>query len=94
VLNGNRIVLEGTWSAAKSPGGWQGTWSARAWTRQSSSGRSTPGRLYTGTWQAAMRDPKARTLAEMFQRTLEQQIAGSWRSGPLAGHWWLKGSPP
>jgi hypothetical protein len=86
----NEVVLEGTWSAAKSSsGGWQGTWSARVVTRPPT-GRSTPGRLFSGSWQVKT-EVNGKTLAEMFQRTLESEVAGSWRSAGLAGNWWLRG---
>jgi hypothetical protein len=87
----NEVVLEGTWSAAKSSGaGWQGTWSARVVTRLPA-GRSTPGRVFSGTWQVTTA-VSGKTLAEMFQRTLEAEVAGSWRSAGLTGNWWLRGS--
>jgi hypothetical protein len=86
----NEIALEGTWSAMKSSsGGWQGTWSARAVTRLPS-GRSTPGRVFSGTWQLTT-EVNGKTLGEMFQRTLEAEVAGSWRSAGLTGNWWLRG---
>jgi len=90
---GNHIVLQGTWSMTRSGGAWQGTWSARVLTGDPSSGRSVSGRLFSGTWQAAMEDSKGTTLSEMFQRSLGHQIAGSWRTGQRKGNWWLKGSP-
>jgi hypothetical protein len=86
----NEVVLEGTWSAAKSSsGGWQGTWSARVVTRLPT-GRSTPGRVFSGAWQLTT-EVNGKTLAEMFQRTLEAEVAGSWRSAGLTGNWWLRG---
>jgi hypothetical protein len=88
LVNGvNQVVLEGTWSAEKSVGGWQGTWSARILTRPSS-----PGRLVSGTWQATTGDSSGKTLAEMLQHTMQRQVTGSWRSGRLAGNWSLRGS--
>src|SRR5262245_5996121 len=87
----NEVVLEGTWSAVKSGGrGWQGTWSARVVTRLPT-GRSTPGRVFSGTWQVTT-EVNGKTLAEMFQRTLDAEVAGSWQSAGLTGNWWLRGS--
>jgi hypothetical protein len=86
----NEVALEGSWSAAKSSsGGWRGTWSARVVTRLPT-GRSTPGRVFSGTWQVTT-EVNGKTLAEMFQRTLEAEVAGSWRSAGLTGNWWLRG---
>jgi hypothetical protein len=82
------IVTEGTWSAQKSAHGWHGTWSAHILL-----GRPSFGRPLSGTWQAQVEDFKGKTFEGMLQRTLERQIAGSWRSGRLQGNWWLKGSP-
>jgi hypothetical protein len=81
----NQIVLRGQWSAQKAARGWHGTWSARIQT-----GRSSPGGSFSGTWQAEMTGAENQTLAEILQRAVEKQIAGSWRSGPRAGTWSLK----
>jgi hypothetical protein len=87
LVNGaNQVVVEGSWSAEKSVGGWQGTWSARILTRPSS-----PGRLVSGTW-ATTGDSSSKTLTEMLQYTMQRQVTGSWRSGRLAGNWSLRGS--
>jgi hypothetical protein len=82
----NQKVMEGTWSAEKSPSGWQGSWSARALTRPSSLGPPV-----SGTWRAAIDDASSATLIEMLQQTVKKQIAGSWRSGQLTGNWSLRG---
>ena len=91
VRDANKIVLEGTWSASKSPRAWQGTWSAQIATGRSRSGQATFGQPLSGTWQAALKDSETATLAEMLRRTLETEITGSWRSRGLSGNWWLKG---
>jgi hypothetical protein len=89
VLNdANRTVLQGTWAAEKSAQGWTGQWSARIATD-----RQPAGTVISGTWQAG-EDLKDASLADMLRRTLDQQLAGSWRSGRLAGNWWLKGMVP
>jgi hypothetical protein len=80
----NAVVLQGTWAADRTGAGWRGRWSAR----------TTTGQTFSGTWQAALADVKAGTVMEMLQRTLKQQVDGSWRYGRLAGHWWLQGSSP
>src|SRR5262245_46490419 len=88
---GNEVVLQGTWAAAKSRSAdWHGTWSARVVTRLPTGG-STSGRVYSGTWQVTS-EVDGKTLAEMFQRALEAEVAGSWRSAGLTGNWWLRGA--
>jgi len=76
----NQIVLEGTWSARKSAGGWRGTWSARI----------QKNRTVSGTWDAAMTDFNGKTFEELLRRTAEKQIGGSWQSGRTQGNWWLQ----
>jgi hypothetical protein len=91
VDEGNRVVLEGTWSAEKSPRGWQGTWSARVGTGSSRAGRGAASRVLSGSWRADIKDPNVRTLAEMLHRAIVDGVTGSWRSGALEGGWRLKG---
>jgi hypothetical protein len=81
------IVLQGTWSARKSPAGWHGTFSAQALRGRSSSA------TWTGTWTADTTDFTGKTLEEMLQRAAEKQIAGSWQSGRMQGNWWLQKLP-
>jgi hypothetical protein len=78
------VIAQGGWAADRSGPGWRGQWSARTAT----------GQLFSGSWQAALGDLKAGTVMEMMQRTLKDQIAGSFRYGRLAGHWWIKASSP
>jgi hypothetical protein len=75
----NQTVLEGTWSARKTAGGWQGAWSARI-----------KGRRVSGTWNLAMADFNGKTFEDMLKRTAEKQIGGSWQSGRAQGNWWLQ----
>jgi len=81
VLNdAGEIFLQGTWSASKARPGWQGTWTAKT-----SSGRS-----FSGTWTSDLQDLSAKTFEEMLERTKLAEVAGSWKSGPQHGNWWLK----
>jgi len=75
----NQILLEGTWSARKSPRGWEGTWLARL----------NSGRTFSGTWTSDMTNGK--TFEDMLEQTLEKQVTGSWRSARMQGNWWLMG---
>ena len=77
----NQILLEGTWSAQKSPRGWQGTWSARV----------AKGRAFSGTWTSSVADISLKTFEDMLKAALEKQISGSWQKGRMQGSWWLQG---
>ena len=92
INDARQVVMEGTWSADKSARGWQGTWSARVLTGRSAAGGPLYGAPTSGTWQTQAPESDVRTLAELLQRTLEKEIAGSWRHNQLTGYWWLKGS--
>jgi len=81
VIEGNRVVLRGTWSARKERGAWRGAWSALL---ASARAGSPP---MTGTWQANVKDATADTLTDMLQRAAQSQIDGTWRSGVMAGSW-------
>lgn len=83
VVEGNRVLLRGTWAAEKERGGWRGAWSALM---ASAPAGSPP---ITGTWQANIKDSRLETLADMLERTAEGQIDGTWRSGRMAGSWSL-----
>lgn len=76
------VRLQGTWSATKVRGAWQGSWSARP----------ASGGSYSGSWAADLGEAAGKTLQDMLQKTAEKQVAGSWRSGPYQGNWWLDGS--
>jgi hypothetical protein len=76
-----QLVLQGTWSAQKTAGGWHGTWTARI----------LHGRPFSGTWKADMTGSSGKTFQDVLERTLEAEVPGSWRSGQQEGNWWLKG---
>ena len=78
----SEIVLQGTWSMRKMNQGWQGSWTARV----------AKGQTFSGTWNADLADFSGKTIERMLVRTIEKEVAGSWRSGRHQGNWWLKGS--
>jgi hypothetical protein len=78
-----QTVAEGTWAAEKTHAGWQGSWTAR----------SQQGQSFSGSWTADIAGWKGKTFEDMLQHTLEEQVAGSWRSGRYQGNWWLKSWP-
>ena len=83
VIDGNRVVLRGTWATEKERSGWRGAWSALV---ASAPAGSPP---MTGTWQATVKDSTLNTLSDMLQRTAQGQIDGTWRSGQMSGSWSL-----
>ena len=76
-----KTVMTGTWSAKKTAGGWQGSWSAE----------DRAGKHVSGTWKADPNPHLKGTLQSMLELTSKQEIAGTWRSGGVRGDWWLKG---
>lgn len=83
IIEGNRVLLRGTWAAEKERAGWRGAWSALV---ASAPAGSPP---ITGTWQGTVKDSTINTLTEMLQRTAKGQIDGTWRRGTMAGTWSL-----
>src|SRR5262245_46806460 len=59
VIDGNRVLLRGTWAAEKERAGWCGAWSALM-------ASARPGAPpMTGTWQANLKDSAGDTLSDM-----------------------------
>ena len=83
VIEGNRVLLQGTWAGERERAGWRGAWSALM---ASARPGSPP---ITGTWQANIKDSSIDTLTQMLQRTAQTQIDGTWRRGPTSGSWSL-----
>ena len=80
---GNRMFLQGTWSAEKAAKKWSGTWSAR----------SQGGWSLSGTWQADPKNLAGKTFEDMLRQTGGKQIAGWWRTRAASGNWWLMALP-
>jgi hypothetical protein len=83
LIEGNRVVLQGTWAAEKQRAVWRGSWSARI---ASAPAGSPP---ISGTWQANVKDSTLDTLTDMLQRTAQEQVDGTWRRGSMSGSWSL-----
>ena len=77
----NRIILRGTWSAAKSEREWRGSW--RAMIAGQTIERS-------GTWSAGVQIPPKEPLSSLFQLAVAQSLSGTWRSGSLSGGWSIR----
>jgi hypothetical protein len=90
LLDGSgRVVLQGTWTAQKRAKVWQGSWSAIV-TRTGD--RPSSGPKFAGTWQASIDANESSTLLDMFKRTLQNSVSGTWQSGALKGQWTVKAS--
>jgi hypothetical protein len=83
LIEGTRVLLQGTWAAEKQRAVWRGSWSALL---ASAPAGSPP---ITGTWQANIKDSSIDTLEQMLQRTAQAQIDGTWRRGQMSGSWSL-----
>jgi hypothetical protein len=85
VDGGNRVILQGTWTAERSAVAWRGGWSARIAT----------GQTLSGTWEAALDDraDNGDGVMDLLKLSLQQAVAGSWRYGGLTGSWSVRASP-
>jgi hypothetical protein len=77
----NQITARGTWSAVKTARTWSGTWQARV---------AGNNRLLSGSWRTTIAASDVRSLGELLQHTLEEQVSGTWASGRLLGSWSLR----
>lgn len=73
-----RVLMRGTWSAAKSESEWRGSWRALI------SGQK---REYSGTWSCALDHPPDSPLSGLFEKALQQAVNGTWRSVGQSGGW-------
>jgi hypothetical protein len=81
----NQVTAQGTWSAVKTPKEWSGTWQARVVTQAGATAR-----LLSGSWRTQVADSSVRSLRELLQQTLREQVSGTWASGRLSGAWSLR----
>ena len=79
-----RIVMRGTWSAAKAASGWTGGWRAFV--------EGKPGE-YSGTWTAKTGLKPNAKFAEMFAKAVETAVSGTFRSGRVSGSWTIRAAP-
>ena len=76
-----RIVMRGTWSAAKAATGWTGGWRAFVEGKQGE---------YSGTWTATTGLKPNAKFAEMFAKAVETAVSGTFRSGRVSGSWTIR----
>jgi hypothetical protein len=84
----NQFAAQGTWSAVKTARIWSGTWQARVLTKNGATSR-----LLSGNWRSQIADGDVRTLRELLQKALSDQVNGTWGSGRLTGAWSLRAFP-
>lgn len=82
LLNQSRIAAQGTWSAVKAATSWSGSWQARI---------AGDNRLWSGAWRTELANTDKRSLTDLLQHALEEQVSGTWSSGRLRGAWSLRG---
>jgi hypothetical protein len=79
-----KVLMQGGWSASKSPQSWDGAWRATV------SGRSGE---YSGTWTSTTSLSPQAHLAEMLESALRAVVSGTWKSGPRSGSWSIRTLP-
>lgn len=78
-----KILLQGGWSASKSPQAWTGAW------RSAVSGGSGE---FAGTWTSSVSVSPQAQLIEMFKSGLRAVVSGTWQAGS-AGTWSIRVTP-
>jgi hypothetical protein len=78
-----RVVMRGTWSAAKAVSGWTGAWRALVEGRQGE---------YSGTWAATIDLKPGARLADMFAKAVETAVSGTFRTRGVSGSWTIRAS--
>ena len=84
----NQVAAQGTWSAVKTVKSWSGTWQARVVTQ-----RGTTGRLLSGSWRTQVSGSEAASLTDLLQKTIREQVSGTFASGRITGAWSLRAYP-
>ncbi len=82
LTSAGQMALQGTWRAEKNSRSWEGRWF----------GRTAVGESLAGSWGADLEHWRGKTLRDMLERTLVEEVSGWWQSGQAQGNWWLKGS--
>jgi hypothetical protein len=82
VASGGQIVIQGTWWAGKNRQGWEGHWTAQ----------TDRGESLAGSWGNDVEHWQGKTLRDLLELTLQEEVSGWWQVGNRQGNWWLKGS--
>ena len=78
-----KILLEGGWSASKSPQAWNGAWRSTV---------SAGSREFAGTWTGSVSASPKADLIDMFKSALRGVVSGTWQVGS-SGTWSIRASP-
>lgn len=78
-----KTLLQGGWSASKSPQAWNGAW------RSTVSGGSGE---FAGTWTSSVSASPQAHLIEMFVSALRAVVSGTWQAGS-SGTWSIRAGP-
>ena len=69
---------------------------ARVWSgtgrHESQRQAAGPGECLSGSWRTTAADTDVPSLRELLQKTLREQVSGTWASGRLSGSWSLRAS--
>jgi hypothetical protein len=82
LASSGRIVLHGTWRAEKKKQVLEGRWTAQ----------TARGESVAGSWGADVGHWNGKSLQELMERTLQEEVSGWWQMRSQQGNWWLKGS--
>lgn len=82
LASGGQIVIEGTWRADRSRQGWEGHWTAQ----------TDRGESLAGSWGTGVEHWQGKTIQDLLELTLREEVSGWWQVGNHQGNWWLKGS--
>jgi hypothetical protein len=48
--------------------------------------------VLSGSWRTTVAGADVQSLRELLQKTLREQVSGTWASGRLSGSWSLRAS--
>lgn len=48
--------------------------------------------MLSGSWRTTVAGGDVQSLGELLQKTLREQVSGTWASGRLSGSWSLRSS--
>jgi len=79
-----KTVVQGGWSATKTPKAWDGAW------RASVTGQTVE---YSGTWTGETPLSTEAGLVQMFESALAAVVTGTWKMDADSGSWSIRAYP-